>query len=310
MPPAIPSTSRDAVAVIKPHSLPRPLAVALLLLLFAVGAKLRFDHVNDVVSRSPDERWYALYAGRIAEKGFGEFPVLTREYVGDPERYIYPPPLRVGYLGPLAEIARATGTTEMQAGIWFSLIASLATLAMVGVMGARYLPFEAALGAMLCLAVSIPDLVIARRTWADALMSALGMVLAWAAWQITKEPRRWWNYAVFALVGALLCLAKESGLFPFAACALYVAVFLVRRKSWRALAALTLAGLAAGMVCLGVLTLAARAGLPTCWRRGMRRASDSAPIPTVRSIRPVPHTACSGDSGFWDRSNCCWAPLP
>ena len=39
----------------------------LVLLLVAAGAALRFQHLNDVVSRTPDERVYTYYAHRIAE---------------------------------------------------------------------------------------------------------------------------------------------------------------------------------------------------------------------------------------------------
>jgi len=241
---------------------PRRITLGLLFLLFALGAALRLRHADDVTSPSPDENVYTLYARRVSEKGPAEFPVLVREYIEDTTRHTDPPPWRVGYLWPLAEIMKITGDTDIQTGAWLSFALSLTTLALAGVIGARYLPPQAALCAMLCLAVSTPDLAIARRTWVDPLMSALGLVIVWAAWEITRNPQWRGNYGVLVLAGGFSCLVKESGVFVFGACSLYVLVSLGRRREWRAAAGFTLSGLAVAFLCLCVLTLAA-GGLPT-----------------------------------------------
>jgi hypothetical protein len=258
----MPPTRADAVATFALFFTARRITFVLLLLLFAVGAKLRYDHADDVTTRSPDEKWYTFYAGRVAENGPAEDPVLVREYIADPARDIYPPPWRIGYLWPLAEIMKSADAREISLGAQFSFALSLATLALVGVLCARYLPPSAALCAMLCLAVSVPDMAIARRTWPDALMSGLGLAMAWSAWEITRFPKRWWNYGILLLAGGYSCLVKESGVFVLAACAVYVLAFLGRRKAWRAVAGFTLGGLAVASVCLYGSALAA-GGLPT-----------------------------------------------
>src|ERR1700683_1628766 len=101
MPDASPSRA-GAIAAFKHYSTPRRITFVLLFLLFAVGAKLRLDHADDVTSRSPDEQVYTWYARRVAKNGPSEFPVLVREFIEDPAMHAYPPPWRVGYVWPLA----------------------------------------------------------------------------------------------------------------------------------------------------------------------------------------------------------------
>lgn len=249
--------SYPAIDGLKPLLTRRGLTIAMLLLLFVLGARLRIANSTFVTSRSPDERWYSTYAARVSQGGVAAFPVLISEYIQDPTRHVFPPPWRIGYLTPLAVLMSANGSPAVDTGVSLSLLASLGALALVGILGFLFLPAEAAVCAMLLLAVSIADLALARRTWADSLLSLLGLVTVWAAWRITRNPGAWWNYALFVLAGGYSILVKETAVFAFSSCLLYVAVSLALRKAFRALIGLAVALSAAASLYIGLLLSAA-----------------------------------------------------
>jgi hypothetical protein len=228
-----------------------------LLLLFAVGTVLRLQHVDDVVSHTPDERTYTRNAHRILEKGIREFPAMVHEYNLDPDLPRYPSPLRVGYLMLVAGSMKVTGYTNEQAGAWLSCIASVASLALLAVIGVRFLPPWVATYGMLYLVVSIPDLVVARRCWGDSLIGWLGLLMAWSACEIARDHRKWWSYALLIATGSFCVLVKEFGVFIYGAFILYVLVLLFRRRAWRIAMLLVLSVLVAGALTAYCLTSAA-----------------------------------------------------
>ena len=242
---------------------PRPVleskrtTVAILVVLFAIGVLVRLQHLGDVTSLTPDEHVYTYYAQRILTKGLGEFPLLIQEYNGDQRYWIYPPPMRAGYLAILAGAMKVGGVADQRAGVRLSCLMSVASLALLGVIGVRFLPPWAAIYGMLCMALSLSDLVIARRCWQDAVVGALGLTLVWSACEITREHRNWWNYAVLIGAGSLSALVKELGALVYGGCVLYILVLLFRRRAWKAIAWLVLAGLAAAGLSFYCLTLAA-----------------------------------------------------
>ena len=234
-----------------------PAVAAILFLLFAVGALFRLQHVDDARLRTPDERVYTSFAGRIAGRGLAELPVLVAEYNRDPGSWKYPPPMRAGYLVLLAWFMRSSGIGGELAGVWLSCWLSIATLALMAVIGARFLPVWAALYGTLALAVSVPDLVVARRCWQDSLAGALGLLLVWSACEIIRDHRRPWPYALFVSAGSFFAVVKELGAIVYALCALYVVALLMRRRAWKALARLVSCGLIGSAAAACGLILAA-----------------------------------------------------
>lgn len=230
---------------------------AVMLFFFAVGAALRFEHLNDVASRTPDERVYSYYALQVAGKGLGAFPALVQQYNLNQSAWIYPPPVRAGYLAALAGAMKISGAADERAGAWLACAASLASLAVIGVIGVRFLPVWAAIYAMLSLAVSVPDLVIARRCWQDGCLGLFGLLLVFCTCEIVRRGASWRTYAGLAAAGILAALTKESGAAIYAGCALFLVLHLSRRRAWRATSWLLVGVLAAGGLCLCCYALAA-----------------------------------------------------
>lgn len=224
--------------------------------LFLIGALLRLHHLGGTISRTPDEQIYTRNARRIVERGFGEFPAMVREYNQDPVLPRYPSPVRAGLLVMIAGAMKLTGIMNENAGAVLSCLFSVAGLALAGVIGARFFPPWAAIYGMLYLALSLPDLMIARRCWGDALMSLLGSLMLWAACEITRNHKRWWTCAVLVAAGSFSILVKEFGAFIYGACVVYVLAILIRRRAWRTIGGLALSGIAgAALIALVLVTV-------------------------------------------------------
>jgi 4-amino-4-deoxy-L-arabinose transferase-like glycosyltransferase len=126
-------------------------------------------------------------------------------------------------------------------GARISCAASIASLVVLALIGIRFLPPWAACAAMLFYAVFPAELAIARRTWTDALVELAGLLLIWFTCEITHDSKRIIWYPLFALVGSLGLLVKESMPVPYGLCALWILWILVRRREWTKVAILVAA---------------------------------------------------------------------
>jgi hypothetical protein len=108
---------------------------------------------------------------------------------------------------------------------------------------------------MLFYAVLPAELVIARRTWTDALVELFGLLLIWCACEITRGSKNGLWCWLFALTGSVGLLFKESMPVPFGLCAIWILWDLVRRRDWKntgILIAAGVAGMGASLLWLGV----------------------------------------------------------
>jgi hypothetical protein len=250
-----------------PPQLSRRSTVIILSVLCLFGIALRLSHMDDVTSRTPDETIYANYAQRLVADGPPGLPALIDQYNWDATRWIYPPPMRAGYLVLLAAGMKIS-TPDMLTGAWLSCFFSVLSLALLAVIGVRFLPPTAAIYAVFGLSVSLCDLVIARRCWQDALVGTLGLTMVWAACEIARDHTRWWSYAVLIATGSFSVCVKEIGAVIYGGCVLYVLLILFQRKAWRAMAGMIVAGLAAAGLSFYSLILAAGGLTPllTAWQ--------------------------------------------
>lgn len=245
-----------------------PVPGLILSILVVTGAGLRVAQWNDAFSRTPDERVYTDDARRVALGGLREFPVLVAEYQKDSRLWIYPPPTRVGEIAVVAAMMKISGLDDESAGSRASCVASIAALAILAVVAARFLPPWAAIYATACLAISLPALIIAFRCWGDALMEFLGLLMVWATCELCRGPRQWWKYGALVAAGSASVLVKESGAVIYLGCALYLLAMLARERAWRELLSLVFAGLVGAALAIGCLSAAAggAASMLMVWR--------------------------------------------
>ncbi len=222
------------------------------ILLLGIGA--RIANLGNVKARTPDERVYRSQAETWRQQGTVGLRSLAAGYKRDPDARLYPPPTRVGMIRLVAAAMSATGRDDESAGAILSCAASIGSLVMVALIGFRFFPPWAAVCGLLFYAVSPPELVIARRAWADAVVELMGLGMVYAACEITRDSRQWFGYAGFAIAGALGVAVKEATAVPLGLCGIWLLwVLAVERREFRNAAMLVGGSVAAVAASVGWL---------------------------------------------------------
>ena len=205
---------------------------AILLLLLAVGGAVRIASMNSVARRTPDENIYTWESNAIAERGIEGFRSLVDKFQKDPSLFQYPSPARAGFLWMEAAFARLTGDRDGCAGALFSCVASIATLALLGFAALRWLGPQVAGTAMLLYAISPPVLAMARRSWQEAFVEFLALLILFAGWEAARPGAPQWLMAVTAALIAFSFTIKEIAFVDGALVGLILGVALARRREW------------------------------------------------------------------------------
>jgi hypothetical protein len=188
-----------------------PVADCIAVFALAVGLRVAWFHVPD---RSPDEQLYTQFGHGITHEGLAWFPHMVDLYTNDGD-VEYPWVHRAGFLSLVALAQIVSGRQDPVAGELLSCAASIAMVALTGVLAWNLLsPWGAAL-AMLFLATSPLDLALARRAWQDDVVALATLLMVALLLKALARPReRAWLVAFFTL-SALSLLIKESALLPF-----------------------------------------------------------------------------------------------
>ncbi len=267
----------------------RPVAASCLAVLL-LGAAVRVANVGSVKTRTPDELVYTSQATVLLDRGIEGTRSLVSDYLRDPERQLYPPPTRIGYTAFLAAAMRLTGVRDASLGAWLSCAASVGALGLTMLIGYRFFDPWVGLTAGIFLSVFPPELVLARRTWEEALFNCLSLLLMYYAFGIRRNPNLRWRYAVMAGGGAWLLLIKESSPLIFGLCVLWAGLGLVREKRWRQ--ALMLAGSAVAGLAGAVTAIGVTAGGLAVWLRVFRI------VLAANAANPYAIQYCTGP-GYW-----------
>ena len=188
-----------------------PLAACVALFVLAVTLRVVWFGVPE---RSPDEQLYSKYGRGIATEGLAWFPRTVAMY-DDTLEFSYPWVHRVAFLSLVALSQIVTGRHDPVAGELLSCTASIAMVALAGVLAWNLLSPWCAVLAMLFLAVSPLDLALARRAWQDDVVAFATLLIAALLLKALSRPReRRWRIAFFVVSGVTL-LIKESALIPF-----------------------------------------------------------------------------------------------
>lgn len=226
--------------------------------LVCIGAALRLGNMDNVGSRTPDERVYTYQAKIWLQSGPAGIRSMVAEYKADPEIRNYPPPTRLGMIRLVAAAMRWTGRRDEGVGADISCAASIGSLLVLALIGVRFLPPPAAVAAIVFYSVFPCELAIARRTWTDALVELAGLLLVWIVCEIARGPVSRLLYPLFALVGSAGILVKESMPVPFGLCALWILWLLAARREWQN--ALILIGATAAGTCVSLWWLSGQVG--------------------------------------------------
>jgi hypothetical protein len=231
----------------------------LLFSVFEIGITLRINNLDNIAGRSADEKIYTQEAKAIVLHGWKGIKLLIQKYNLNKELWIYPPPIRVGYLWLLAGVMKMTNSMDEKVGTYISCTFSIISLLLLIILGLRFFNPWITLYALLFMGVSPMDLAIARRAWQDAMLGCIGLSLIYFCCEITRNTRKIIWYILFIVVGSYCLLIKESGMIIYGLCLLWLLwiLFVKERSFLKGFIFMIVSGLGAG---ISLLALAYAAG--------------------------------------------------
>jgi hypothetical protein len=221
----------------------------LALSVICLGVLLRTTHATDVYTRAPDENLYTHFAQTIADHGLAGYKRLFSYYAATPSQWIYPSPTRIGHVLLFAGVMKLTGSTSDQAGAGVSWVLSILSVAGLLWIGKRYFNRWVGLGAALFLATYVVELEFARRAWGEATASFFSLVLFGMTCEVARRPRQWGWYAGFFAAGTACLLVKETSVFAYALCGLWLVGWTLFQARDRISAAVLVLGGIASLLC-------------------------------------------------------------
>ncbi len=244
-----------------------PVAAACLVV-WLLGAAVRLANVDNVQTRTPDERVYSSQATVLLNRGVDGSRAMVADYIRDPQLQLYPAPTRIGYLAILAAAMQLSGVRTESVGAWLSCVASIAALGLTMLIGYQFFDPWVGLTGGLFLSVFPPELVLARRTWEEAVINCLALVMIYCAFGIRQNPNPRWRYVTLGVVGGWLLLIKEYAPVIFGLCLLWAGLELVARKRWND--TLWLAGSASSGFLAAAVTMTVATGGLDVWLRAFK----------------------------------------
>lgn len=234
------------------------LAMTLLLAVLGLGVFLRFANLN-VSVRTKDEAVYTYYGKTVANEGIKGIERLIKEYNRNEKMWVYPTPVKIGYICLSAAVIKIAGSADTQVLSYLSCAASVVSLLILALMGLRFFNWESAVCAVLLSSVSPLDLAMARRAWQDGIFGLFGLLLVYSVCEIARDSKRKLWFVLFMILGVVCILIKETGIIVYGLCVVWLlGVILIRERAVKK--SLCLAGFSLVSIMLGVFILAVFSG--------------------------------------------------
>lgn len=226
----------------------------LFVLVFIAGLSLRIHNLNNITTRSLDEEIYARQAKTIINSGYNGIKPMIQRYNSQEKLWIFPPPIRIGYLFLLANTMKLTKKVDMATGAYISFTFSIISLLLLILIGLRFFNPWIALYALIFMSISPLELAIARRTWVDAILSCLSGALIYLCCEITRNSKRIIWYILFILIGTCSLLVKEAAAATYGLFIIWILwiLFIKEKAPLKGTLFLVVTGLAAGIYILGL----------------------------------------------------------
>ncbi len=194
------------------------------------GIAARVGNIDGDGNKSPDEAVYTAQAKHLTGGKIIVTRGLVKTYNADKNKWLYPNPMRIGYLWPLSYFMEATGLRDYRAGSYISVFCSIVSLILVVFFGLRYFNKWIALYAVLALAASPMELAVSIRAWQDAVCGCLGLGLIFLTAVCVKAKGRLTLLVPFVLAGTYYFMVKEAGVLLYLLCLLWLLSSLAREK--------------------------------------------------------------------------------
>ncbi len=218
---------------------------AAFLLVLLLGVVLRVFLNNVARYSKADEGHYVAATQLLVEGGLRAYPQLVTHYLTHPDEWLYPTPLRYGYLALTSLTCAVRAPCDARALAWLSTVAGGVSIIWTYLLGLRLLGRRPALLAA-ALAVTSPlQLALGRRALQDEVYCAAFLAALYSLVRLLqilqKESDQRGSQAskqtfskLHALLFVLSCTfafaIKEAFVFPYVG---FVALFVLARKPAR-----------------------------------------------------------------------------
>ncbi|MBU1121544.1 MAG: glycosyltransferase family 39 protein [Candidatus Omnitrophica bacterium] len=207
------------------------IAVVIAVMIFGIGVRL--SNLN-VSTRTPDEMVYTAYASAMNELGIKNYKKVINEYNSNEKMWVYPLPVRIGYIYLCSRIMRLVGSNNVEVLALISCVSSIFSLFILVLIGLRFFNRWVTVVALALASVSPMDLAIARRAWQDGVLALFAALLIYICCEISYKPRSKGWFIVFFLLGLCCVVIKETGIVIYGLCILGVLwITLIKEKSFK-----------------------------------------------------------------------------
>jgi hypothetical protein len=162
------------------------------------------------------------YATQVADSGTQGAHMLVQSYNRDKQQWIYPPPIRLGYIYLVAAVMKLSGASPERAAVSVSSIFSVMGFFVVALLGLRFFDRWAVLVGLALLSVSPIDLAIARRAWQDSVWGCIGVFFFYLCMEASVSSRPKLCRICFWVVAAYYLTIKESALLVYGVCTVWL----------------------------------------------------------------------------------------
>jgi 4-amino-4-deoxy-L-arabinose transferase-like glycosyltransferase len=200
---------------------------AILLFILIAGAALRIT-VNDVENySSDDEAVYVRTTAFLCQHGWTSYPTLVRNYLTDPEAWLYPHPMRWGHFALTTLACTLANRCDARTLADLSTVAGILSILLIFLLGRELLGDEAALIAAALTVASPLQLAMGRRALQDEVFCASVILTLWLSALLVRAteaaPRRRLLLIAASVAAMTLTLGiKESSLFLYPAFLLFL----------------------------------------------------------------------------------------
>ncbi|MCM8778966.1 MAG: glycosyltransferase family 39 protein [Candidatus Omnitrophica bacterium] len=172
----------------------------------------------------PDESYYFNYAKYINDKGISGFAYLFRDYVENKEKWIYPSPIRIGFIILSSLLLKLFGNSVLNL-VYLSLFSYALFLGISLYFLRKYFDERIALLTMFILTFSPLNMAMAKRALIESTLNMFSALSLWLFWEFLRE-RSCLKYILFTFTFFYTILIKETAvlLSPF------FIIFLLFRK--------------------------------------------------------------------------------
>lgn len=174
-------------------------------------------------AKKADEGYYLKYATYISSKGIKGFSELFRDYLENQENWIFPSPLRVGFIILSSIFIKIFGNSFLSLA-YLSLCSYCLFLIVSFYFARKFFDEKIALLFTILLAFSPINMAMARRALTESTFNLFSALSIWLFFWLIKE-RSNLKYALFIFVYSFTILVKEISVLFFFIFILYLVFY-------------------------------------------------------------------------------------